>query len=49
MRTGACVKEQFAIGGSGSSYIYGYCDANYKPNMTRAEAIKFVTTGMVSR
>ena len=49
MRTGACVKEQFAIGGSGSSYIYGYCDANYKPNMTRAEAIKFVTTGLVSR
>ncbi len=42
------MKEQFAIGGSGSSYIYGYCDANYKPNMTRAEAIKFVTTGMWS-
>ena len=43
---GACIKEKFAIGGSGSSYIYGYCDANFKENMTRDEAIAFVTTGL---
>lgn len=47
--SGACVREAFAIGGSGSSYIYGYCDANYRPNMTREEAVQFVTTGTSSR
>ena len=39
---GSLHKRDFAIGGSGSSYIYGYCDANYKENMTREEAVEFV-------
>lgn len=39
---GACVEQNFAIGGSGSSYIYGYCDANYKPNMSEEQCISFV-------
>ncbi|KAJ1929785.1 Proteasome subunit beta type-1 [Tieghemiomyces parasiticus] len=39
---GSLHKQAYAIGGSGSSYIYGYCDANYRPNMTQDEAIKFV-------
>lgn len=43
---GALVKEEVAVGGSGSSYIYGYIDANYRPDMTREEAVKFVTTGI---
>ena len=43
--SGACVKERYAIGGSGSSYIYGYCDANFREGMTRQEAIDFVTKG----
>eukprot|EP01101_Sappina_pedata_P005016 TRINITY_DN2231_c0_g1_i1.p2 TRINITY_DN2231_c0_g1~~TRINITY_DN2231_c0_g1_i1.p2 ORF type:complete len:235 (+),score=93.92 TRINITY_DN2231_c0_g1_i1:25-705(+) len=43
---GALVKEPYAVGGSGSSYIYGYCDQNYRPNMTREEAEKFVATGL---
>lgn len=34
---GACVKQNFAIGGSGSSYIYGLVDAEYKPGMTKDE------------
>jgi 20S proteasome subunit beta 1 len=34
-----------AVGGSGSSYIYGYVDANYRPDMTREEAEAFVATG----
>lgn len=39
---GACVKQPFSIGGSGSSYIYGFCDANWKPDMTEEEAKNFV-------
>jgi len=32
----------FAVDGSGSGYISGYVDANYRPNMTKAEALSFV-------
>ena len=39
---GMCVRQPFAIGGSGSTYIYGYCDANFKVGMTREECIQFV-------
>jgi 20S proteasome subunit beta 1 len=39
---GATVKQPFSIGGSGSSYIYGFCDANWKPDMTEEEAKSFV-------
>jgi hypothetical protein len=45
---GACVKMPFAIGGSGSTYIYGHVDEAYRPGMTRAECIDFVQTGEVS-
>jgi 20S proteasome subunit beta 1 len=38
---GSLHRQPFAIGGSGSSYIYGYCDATYKEGMTREEAIEF--------
>lgn len=34
---GTLMKMPFAIGGSGSTYIYGNVDANYKPNMTKEE------------
>ncbi|KAJ3326286.1 Proteasome subunit beta type-1 [Boothiomyces sp. JEL0866] len=39
---GSLHKRPFAIGGSGSTFIYGYCDAHYRENMTREEAIQFV-------
>lgn len=29
-------------GGSGSSYIYGFVDANFRPGMTRDECLTFV-------
>ena len=32
----------FAIGGSGSTYIYGHVDHTYKPNMSLAECKVFV-------
>lgn len=39
---GSLHKQSYAIGGSGSTYIYGYCDANWKEDMTEDEAIGFV-------
>jgi len=43
---GSLHKQPFAIGGSGSTYIYGYCDSTYKENMTQEEAIHFVRTAV---
>ncbi|KAL1921836.1 uncharacterized protein VTP21DRAFT_10478 [Calcarisporiella thermophila] len=39
---GSLHKQPFAIGGSGSSYIYGYCDKAYRDGMTKEECIEFV-------
>eukprot|EP00296_Roombia_truncata_P008395 JP446875.1.p1 GENE.JP446875.1~~JP446875.1.p1 ORF type:complete len:231 (+),score=43.56 JP446875.1:31-723(+) len=39
---GGVIPELYSIGGSGSSYIYGYVDANFKKNMTKEEAQTFV-------
>lgn len=43
---GALVKQQFALGGSGSLYMYSWVDANYRPGMTAEEAAAFVTKGL---
>jgi 20S proteasome subunit beta 1 len=39
---GTCIKMPFAMGGSGSTYIYGLADAEFRENMTRDEAATFV-------
>ena len=39
---GSLVKQPFAIGGSGSTYIYGFCDSNYREGMTKEECVNFV-------
>jgi 20S proteasome subunit beta 1 len=39
---GMCIRQAIAIGGSGSTYLYGYCDANYKAGMTKDQTIDFV-------
>ena len=39
---GSMVRQQYSIGGSGSTYIYAFCDAYYKPNMTKDECRAFV-------
>ena len=39
---GSLHKQSYAIGGSGSTYIYGYCDAYWKEGMSEAEGIGFV-------
>lgn len=40
---GMLSRQKVSIGGSGSSYVYGYVDANFKPGMTQQEAVDFVT------
>ena len=39
---GAMIEQDFAIGGSGSTYIYGFVDSAYRKGMTKAECEKFV-------
>jgi 20S proteasome subunit beta 1 len=39
---GSCVRQPFAIGGSGSTYIYGFVDSAFKPGMTKDECVAFV-------
>lgn len=39
---GTLIKQNFAIGGSGSTYIYGLVDSLYKDNMTKEECKEFV-------
>ncbi|KAK7207995.1 nucleophile aminohydrolase [Myxozyma melibiosi] len=39
---GSLHKQPYAIAGSGSTYIYGYCNTRFKPNMTRDETVDFV-------
>lgn len=43
---GSIVKEKWAVGGSGSSYIYGLCDNEYKEGMSKEEARAFVIKGL---
>lgn len=39
---GMLTRQPVTIGGSGSGYIYGFVDANYRKDMTEAEAVEFV-------
>merc|ERR1712130_697117 len=43
---GAMVRQPVAIGGSGSTFIYGYCDANFRDGMSRDEAHQFVRNAL---
>lgn len=42
---GMLLRQPVTIGGSGSTFIYGYVDAKYKPNMSREECLQFATNG----
>jgi len=46
---GACVEQAYSIGGSGSTYIYGFCDAYYKPGMKEEECRDFVKKSTFAR
>lgn len=39
---GAMLERPYSIGGSGSTYIYGFCDAYYRPGMTASQCEEFV-------
>ncbi|CAE6485582.1 unnamed protein product [Rhizoctonia solani] len=39
---GGLFRQPWAIGGSGSTYVYGYCDATYRDGWGRDETINFV-------
>ncbi|XP_048345505.1 proteasome subunit beta type-9 [Sphaerodactylus townsendi] len=38
---GMLTRQPFFVGGSGSTYIYGYVDSAYKPGMTQEECRQF--------
>ena len=42
---GSLHKQEFSIGGSGSTYIYGYRDAIFREIMSKEECIDFVKNG----
>lgn len=42
---GSLIQQKVALSGSGSTYIYGFVDTNYRSNMSKDECINFVITG----
>ena len=40
---GSMTRSPFTVGGSGSAYIYGWCDNTYREGMTREEAETWMT------
>ncbi|KAA0196677.1 Proteasome subunit beta type [Fasciolopsis buskii] len=42
---GMLIRQTAVTGGSGSTYIYGYFDREYKPNMKKEDCVHFVSTG----
>jgi len=42
---GMCVRQSCALGGSGSTYMYSYVDANFRKDMTKEQCVEFVKTG----
>jgi 20S proteasome subunit beta 1 len=42
---GTIMKQKFALGGSGSTYIYGLVHATYREGMTKQECKEFVAKG----
>ncbi len=39
---GSTVRMPFCMSGSGSAFIYGYVDSNFRLNMTKQEALELV-------
>ncbi|CAG5127702.1 unnamed protein product [Candidula unifasciata] len=44
--SGMLQKMPFTIGGSGSTYLYGYVDANFKAGMTKEQSLQFVANSV---
>ncbi|EST06140.1 Proteasome, subunit alpha/beta [Kalmanozyma brasiliensis GHG001] len=43
---GGVFEQPWAIGGSGSSYIYGYCDATWKAGWGKEKTLEFVKNAL---
>lgn len=43
---GSIHKQEYAIAGSGSTFIYGWCDENWKPNMEKDECVSFIKNAL---
>lgn len=43
---GSLLKVPFALSGSGGTYIYGWMDSNFKPNMNQNDARNFVKNAL---
>ena len=43
---GSIHKQDYSIAGSGSTFIYGYCNENYKKNMTKQETVNFIRSSL---
>ncbi|CDO57188.1 similar to Saccharomyces cerevisiae YJL001W PRE3 Beta 1 subunit of the 20S proteasome, responsible for cleavage after acidic residues in peptides [Geotrichum candidum] len=43
---GSLHKQDYAIAGSGSTFIYGYCDKYFRKGFTKDEAVAFVKTSL---
>ena len=43
---GMLVRQKVASGGSGSTYIYGFVDSNYRPDFTAEECVDFIRKGL---
>ncbi|PWZ03277.1 proteasome-domain-containing protein [Testicularia cyperi] len=43
---GGTFEQPWAIGGSGSTYIYGYCDATWKAGWGKQQTIEFVKNAL---
>ncbi|GAU95831.1 hypothetical protein RvY_07377-2 [Ramazzottius varieornatus] len=39
---GMCVRQPVCTGGSGSTYVFGYVDQNYKKGMNKDQCLQFV-------
>lgn len=42
---GMLVRQPVSVGGSGSTYIYGFMDANYKPGMNKEQCMEITAAG----
>ncbi|XP_056156515.1 proteasome subunit beta type-6 [Lampris incognitus] len=43
---GMLVRQPVSIGGSGSTYIYGFMDSNYKPGLTKEQCLELTAAAL---
>lgn len=42
---GMLVRQPVSVGGSGSTYIYGFMDSNYKPGLSKDQCLELTAAG----